>query len=216
MNRTSPVVLETTKVREVVGIFHSRSSLQAAIDDLLLSGFDRADLDLVGSVAQLRKALSKSSISLDELTSGKGVPKGAPVGREDLALVQAITVGVFSFVAAAGAAAIVIGSHGGTVLAVIAAALAGCTAGALSGYVFARRFKPKDIIVLDDRLKDDGVMLWVRVDSPDRETKARQILLANDAESIRAFEAEIAKTTEDIPLSRFRPDPFIPVHLGEP
>jgi hypothetical protein len=76
MNRTSPVVLETTKVREVVGIFHSRSSLQAAIDDLLLSGFDRADLDLVGSVAQLRKALSKSSISLDELTSGKGVPKG--------------------------------------------------------------------------------------------------------------------------------------------
>jgi hypothetical protein len=109
----------------------------------------------------LRKALSKASISLDELSSAKGVRKGAPVGREDMALVQAIVVGVFSFVAAAGAAAIVIASRGGTVLAVIAAALAGCIAGALSGYVFARRFKPKDVIVLDDRLRDDAVMLWV-------------------------------------------------------
>jgi hypothetical protein len=215
MNRPSKAVLETAKVREVVGIFLSRDRLQEAVDALLLAGFDRANLDLMGSVAQLRKALSDASISLDEITSVRRVPKKAPVGPEDITLVQAMVVGVFGFLAAAGAAAIVIASDGGTIQAVIAATLAGCVAAALSGYVFARHVKPKDVVVLDERLADRGVMLWVRVVSTEQEEKARYILLKHDAQGVRAFEAEIAKTTDDIPLSRLRPDPFIPVRLGD-
>jgi hypothetical protein len=106
-------------------------------------------------------------------------------------------------------------SGGDTLQAVIAAALSGCLGGAFSGYVFARHFKLKDVIILDDKLADDGVMLWVRVSSPDQEAKAKQILLAHGAEDIRIFEAEVVKTTEDIPWSRLRPDPFIPVRLGD-
>jgi hypothetical protein len=215
MNRPSDSIIETSKVREVAGMFRSCDSLQAAVDVLLLSGFDRSVLDLVGGVAQLRGALSKASISLEELASSRGVARGTPFTPEDIILVQAMVVGILGFLAAAGAAAIVMISGGDTLQAVIAAALSGCLGGAFSGYVFARHFKLKDVIILDDKLADDGVMLWVRVSSPDQEAKAKQILLAHGAEDIRIFEAEVVKTTEDIPWSRLRPDPFIPVRLGD-
>ena len=137
------------------------------------------------------------------------------MGPEDITLVQAMVVGVFGFLAGAGAAGIVIASGGDTIQAVIAATLTGCVAAALSGYVFARRVKPNDVVILDEGLADQEVMLWVRVSSPEQEEKARGLLLKHGAEGIRAFEAEIAKTIDDIPLSRLRPDPFIPVRLGD-
>jgi hypothetical protein len=215
MNRRSKTVLEKAKAREVVGILLSRKSLRESVDALLLAGFDRADLDVMGSVAQLRKAVSDASISLDEIAGTRRIPKKVPVGPEDITLVHAMVVGVLGFIAAAGASAIVIASDGSAVQAAIAATLAGCVAAALSGYVFALRFKPQDVLVLDQRVADRGVMLWVRVDSPDEEEKAKSILLAHGAKSVRTLEAEVTKTIHDIPLSRLRPDPLIPVRLGD-
>jgi hypothetical protein len=46
MSASSAAVIERVKVREVGGIFHSRDELDAAANTLMLSGFDRADLDL--------------------------------------------------------------------------------------------------------------------------------------------------------------------------
>jgi hypothetical protein len=208
-------MLETAKAREVAGLFRSREKLQAAVDDLLLYGFDRADLDLMGSPDRVHNVLRNASISLD-LAGAPRVSKGVPAWREDIALVQAMIVAIFGFVAAAAAAAVVIALGGSIVPAIIAAALAGSIAAALSGLVFARHFKPKDVVVLDENLQGGGVIVWVRVRTADQEAKARQILLAHGAGAVREVETEIAKTPEDIPLSRLRPDPFIPVRLGQP
>lgn len=38
---------EPEGVREAVGVFHDERTLQAAADDLLVAGFDRADLSLL-------------------------------------------------------------------------------------------------------------------------------------------------------------------------
>jgi len=48
--------IERVKVREVAGIFHSRDALAAAVDALLLAGFDRADIEVMvgGSPARER------------------------------------------------------------------------------------------------------------------------------------------------------------------
>jgi len=216
MSPSSDVMLETAKAREVAGLFRSREKLQAAVDDLLLSGFDRADLDLMGGLDRVRNVLRNASISLDQLAGAPRVSKGAPAWREDIALVQAMIVAIFGFVASAAAAAVVIAFGGSIVPAIIAAALAGSIAAALSGLVFARHFKPKDVVVLDENLQGGGVIVWVRVRTADQEAKARQILLAHGAEAVREVETEIAKTPEDIPLSRLRPDPLIPVRLGQP
>jgi len=44
-------------VREVVGIFHASAHLQAAIDDLLSAGFDRAELSFLASAHTVRRSL---------------------------------------------------------------------------------------------------------------------------------------------------------------
>ena len=36
-----------TAIREAVGVFHDEKSLQAAVDALLIVGFDRSDLSLL-------------------------------------------------------------------------------------------------------------------------------------------------------------------------
>jgi hypothetical protein len=94
-------MLETAKAREVAGLFRSREKLQAAVDDLLLYGFDRADLDLMGGLDRVHNVLRNASISLDQLAGAPRVSKGVPAWREDIALVQGMIVAIFGFVAAA-------------------------------------------------------------------------------------------------------------------
>jgi hypothetical protein len=53
MNASDPV-LDRERVREVAGVFYSREALDAAADKLLLSGFDRSDIDVVNSPAAPR------------------------------------------------------------------------------------------------------------------------------------------------------------------
>jgi hypothetical protein len=43
---TSDTVLARARVREVTGVFHSRAALDVAAGELLLMGFDRADVDV--------------------------------------------------------------------------------------------------------------------------------------------------------------------------
>ena len=60
MNRSEQVsdtVLDQARVREVTGVFHSRGDLDAAADELLLMGFDRADIDVVGGIDEVYKKL---------------------------------------------------------------------------------------------------------------------------------------------------------------
>jgi hypothetical protein len=54
-----------------------------------------------------------------------------------------------------------------------------------------------------------GLVLWVRVRSPEQEEKAQQVLLAHGAEAVRVHEIEIDKRLEDLPLSSFRPDVWL-------
>jgi hypothetical protein len=59
------------------------------------------------------------------------------------------------------------------------------------------------------RGKKRGIVLWVRVRTPEREEMAQKILSEHGACAIRVHEIEIDKTVEDIPLSRLRPDPWL-------
>ena len=62
-----------------------------------------------------------------------------------------------------------------------------------------------------------GLILWVRVHSPEREELAQQILQEQGARAVRVHEIEIEKRPEDIPLSSLRPDPWLgPETLVQP
>jgi hypothetical protein len=66
------------------------------------------------------------------------------------------------------------------------------------------RFEAAD---LSSELKASGVILWVRVRSPDQEAKAREILAADGAQSVRVHEIEIADKGD--PSGPLRQDPWL-------
>jgi hypothetical protein len=73
----SEAVLDRARVREVTGVFHSRKTLDAATDKLLISGFDRSDIDVINSPAALRERVGSAYyIAPEELAD---VPAGEEV-----------------------------------------------------------------------------------------------------------------------------------------
>lgn len=56
-NHSANEVLDTIRVREVVGTIRNRDVLDRLVGDLTLSGFDRGDIDLMASRMTVMRAL---------------------------------------------------------------------------------------------------------------------------------------------------------------
>jgi hypothetical protein len=62
MHALSDDILEQVSSREVTGVFRSRKALIDAADDLLVAGFDRADIDVSAPFDELQRRLNYQSI----------------------------------------------------------------------------------------------------------------------------------------------------------
>jgi hypothetical protein len=51
-------ILDRMRTREVTGVFHSRKALNAVAEELLVSGVDRADIDVSASVDEMDRRLN--------------------------------------------------------------------------------------------------------------------------------------------------------------
>ena len=100
-------------------------------------------------------------------------------------------------------------ASGGTLALALAAAAAGGTVTGGIGALIARHIGQKEADEIERQLARGGLILWVRVRSPDQERQAQQVLRDNAAEAVRVHELEIEKQLDDIPLSSIRPDPWL-------
>ena len=199
-------VLERVKILEVAGVFRRRDVLDAAADALLLSGFDRADLDMVaGDDARERLGVH---VPVKELPDVPGVPRRPLIAREDLAQVLALVLGILIFIGAAAAAAVVI-SSGGSPLWTAAAAVVGAAAAGGVGVLIARALARRHAGELKAQVAVSDLVLCARVRSPEDEKKAQEILLGHGADAVRPHEIEIEKRLEDLPLHSLRADPWL-------
>jgi hypothetical protein len=66
-------------VREAVGVFHKVEDFQAAIDELLSSGFDRAELSLLASEHAVAAKLGKTSFRETDLEDNPAIPRAVYV-----------------------------------------------------------------------------------------------------------------------------------------
>jgi hypothetical protein len=83
--------------------------------------------------------------------------------------------------------------------------------------MIARSLGREEARELEDQIALGGLVLWVRVRSPEREEKAQQILREHGAEAVRVHEFEIDKRFEDTPLDSVVLDPWLGSEpLGEP
>ena len=216
MSEASDRGAERIKVREVAGVFRSREPLEAAVDALLRSGFDRADVDLTAGIDAVRQRLGNVYVPAEELADVPEVPREAFVAREEVTGALAGAAGILTFIGATAAAFGVVASGGALALAVAAAAGGLATAGG-AGAVIARFLGREQARELQAQMAAGGLVLWVRVRSPEREDKAQRILKDHGAEAVCVHEIEIRKRFEDIPLSSLVLDPWLGSEpLGDP
>jgi hypothetical protein len=217
MRKASDVVLERAKVREVAGVFHSREALDAAVNALLLAGFDRADIDRLASLDQVREKLGYVYVAPEELAEVSRVPRQPFVGEDDISVTLVVASGTFGALSAMLAALAVIASRGGWLPAVVAATLAGAIA-VIAAFVGVKRLLAYERRKgLEAHMATRGLILWVRVRSPEEEARAQEILLAHGGRAVRVHEIAIEKRAEDLPLASLRPDPWLGSEpLGHP
>ncbi len=108
---TEATRLETT--REAIALFKSEDALQAAIDELLSSGFDRAELSLLATEDTLRRTFGDRYKGSAELEDVDGVPRSCYVTPESFGEAEGGIIGGLVYVGALAATGLVILSGGG-------------------------------------------------------------------------------------------------------
>jgi hypothetical protein len=159
-NRETAIMTQMTEetvpaeVREVVALFSTRAGFDRAVEALLAAGFDRADLSVLASHASLEAA----------------DPKGKP---RDEALTGLVGELKYAFpLTTAGLIAIVGGPIEAALAALVAAGVGGA---AIKDYLDELTSHPKPD-EFTRALEAGGVILWVRIDTPDQEAQAAALL----------------------------------------
>jgi hypothetical protein len=114
MNGSADDAIERTKLREVAAIFHSQEALEAAAEALLLAGFDRADIDRLADLNEVRKRLGPVYVAHEELADVAQAPRRPVIMREDITTTFGVVVGVLAALGGLVAALVVVAFGGGT------------------------------------------------------------------------------------------------------
>ena len=217
MKGSADDAIERTRVREIAAVFHSHEALEAAVKALLFAGFDRADMDRLADLVEVRKRLGPVYVAHEELADVAQAPRQPIIMREDITATLAVVVSVFAALGGIFAALVVVAFGGSTAAAVTIAALAALSAGAVGALLTIRVLRPAQSTALEPLMAAHGIVLWVRARTPDQENRAQQILSQHGGQAIRVHEIEVEKHPEDIPLSSLRPDPWLgSERLGRP
>ena len=173
--------------REAVGVFHDERSLQSAVDELLLAGFDRSHISVLAGQRAVEEKLGRLYGRVHELEDNPAVPTRPYVGCDSRTEGKAALAGGLIYVGAVTAGGAIILS-GGTMLAgIIAAALAGGTGGAIGAYL-GRAFERRHSRTLHEQLEHGGIVLWVRTRDPHCEALAADIMRRNRAEDVHVHD----------------------------
>lgn len=162
-------------VREAVGIFHDAQSFQNAVDELLSSGFHRAELSLLASEDAVEEKLGHRYQRVDALADDPAVPRQAYVSTEAIGDAEGGIIGGLTYVGATAAAVAVFVSGGALAAAIAAAALAG-GAGGLIGSALAMRVGEHHAHYLQEQIDHGGLLLWVATPTGQKELRAVSIL----------------------------------------
>jgi hypothetical protein len=217
MAGTSDEVLDRTRTREVTGVFHSKKALELAAQDLLLAGVDRADIDISASNDELRRRLNYQAIPPPDLADLPTAPRQPFTGGDDLIGGEAVAGSVAGCAVAVIVAALLVAWGLSPLPAGIIAVLCGLAAAAIAVFRVRRRLLHERYLGLENIAEWNGLVMWVRVRSPEMEAAAQEILLRHGAEAVHIHEIDLAKTSEDLPLHALRPDPWLGnERLGRP
>ena len=166
---------EVDSVREAVAVFDTAQTLQNAIDELLSSGFHRAELSLVASEAEVISKLGHKYRKPSDLQDDPTVPRAAYVSTEAIGDGQGALIGALFYVGA-GLLMGPVAAAGGTLAAMASAAALGGGAGGLVGAWLAKLLGDQRARRVQEQLAHGGLLLWVRTWDAEEERRAVKIL----------------------------------------
>lgn len=175
--------VENRSSREAVALFEGESDLQAAIDDLLSHGFDRAEISLLASEHAVEQKLGHTYKRVAQLEDSPETPRAAYVSTESIGDAEGALIGAPLYVAATAAIGAILISGGTLVAAIAGGAIAG-GAGAVIGTVLARLVGQQHAQHVQEHLEHGGLLLWVRTWDPEDERRAVEILARHSGKDV--------------------------------
>jgi hypothetical protein len=174
---------EARTIREAVGVFDKPETLQEAIDDLMSSGFDRAELSLLAAEKTVDEKLGHKYRKVAELEDDPIVPRCCYISTESIGDAEGGLIGGLMYVGATAAAGAVVATGGTLALVIAAAALAGGV-GAMFGSILAKWVGDHHAHYLQEELDHGGLLLWVRTWDADHEKRASEILAKHSGRDV--------------------------------
>lgn len=168
---------------EAVGVLDSQEALQGAMYDLLLAGFTRFDISVLGSQEALEAKFGSRFWRSAELADDPEAPRAAFVSEEAVGELEGAIAGGFLFLGSAVAMTALLGPASGA-LASVAALAVGGTPGAVLGTLLARRVQAHHVDYYANQIAHGGILLWVRVADKERERIAVGILKAHSGRDV--------------------------------
>lgn len=155
---------------QIIGVFHDRASVEAAIELLQSHGLERSQLAVLGSADAIRERLGMP------MQHGDGdEAASAPIDESEKQNVTPLLAGVPAYVAATLAAGVTIAS-GGTLAGAAVAALLGGAGGGVLGAGAAGLFRGSVDEAYSEQLAHGGILLLVHPRSGEDLERARAVL----------------------------------------
>lgn len=170
-------------VPEAVGVFDSFETLQAAIYDLMMAGFSRYDISMLGSAEALETTLGKRFWRSEDLADDPEAPRAAFVSEEAIGEYEGAVAGGFFFLGSVIAMLAML-TPASTLAASVAAVAIGGTPGAIVGTLFARRIGQHHRDYYAEQIRHGGILLWVRVTDAEKERLAVAILKGHSGRDV--------------------------------
>lgn len=170
-----------SEIREAVGIFDTEEALQAAIDDLLSHGFDRAEISVLAPVTAVEEKLGHHFQAVQEIEDDQGILTKNYIPMETIGDAQGAVIGSLMYVGAF--AGIVLVASGGALAAALAALALGGSGTAI-GIALSRFMKQHHADYIAEQLEKGGLLLWVRTWDQKDEEKAVKLLSAHSGHDV--------------------------------
>lgn len=170
-------------VPEAVGVFDSKEALQSVIYDLMLAGFSRYDISVLGSREALEHKLGKHFWKAKELEDDPDAPRAAFVSEEAIGELEGGIAGGFFFLGSAIAMTVLL-TPASTLAASVAAVAIGGAPAAVLGSLLSRRVHKHHKDYYQNQLEHGGLLVWVRVSDKDKEKKAVDLLSGHSGRDV--------------------------------
>lgn len=178
---------ERETVREAVGVFENETRLQAAADELMTSGFDRADLSVLAEHETVARHLGRDFENVTELEDDPAVATKPLPDNDARVIGEGVVVGGLFFVGVM-VTAVPILSAGGSLATAVIWGLAGGVAGGLVGLAISRAIAARHRRHVRDQIRHGGMLLWVRTRDRQQERKACDILRREDGRDVHVHD----------------------------